>query len=151
MKKIPLILDKNNEIHMLYIELINYLYNKIKTYIESNGLNIEVINPILNNTLELEINSFKNNSTKFFEINNNNEVIAINIESISNRQFNIAPIFFLYHLTINHNKLYFNFILSECYIKYCKPSLPIPFILDLFSNDKKQNNKTIKKDDSYIF
>lgn len=145
-EKNTIILDE--KLHKLYIDLINNLYNKIKSYIESNNLNIEIINPISKNTLDLEINNFKNNSTKFFEVKDN-DVIPINIEYISGKQFDIAPIFFLYQLSINNNKMYFNFILYECYIKFYKPLTPIPEILQMFNKiDIKDNNKN---NNEYIF
>jgi hypothetical protein len=149
-KKITIILDKY--IHKMYIDLINNLYDKIKSYIESSNLNIEVINPISKNTLDLEISDFKNNSTKFFEVKDN-DVIPINIENISNKQFDIAPIFFLYQLSVNNNKLYFNFIIYECYIKFHKPLISIPSILEMFNkpNIKIDDQKNISNDDGYIF
>jgi DNA-dependent RNA polymerase auxiliary subunit epsilon len=146
-QKITLLLDPNN--HKLYIELINHLYNKIKQYINTNNPDIEVINPISNNMLDLNINSFKNNSTKFFEVKNNN-VTPIDIEYLSNKQFIIAPIFYIYQLTINNNKLYFNFLIYECYIEFHKPLIPILSILNIFN---KSNNKEIDNtnNEEYIF
>jgi hypothetical protein len=146
-QKITLLLDPNN--HKLYIELINHLYNKIKHYINNNNPDIDVINPISNNMLDLNINSFKNNSTKFFEVKNNN-ITPIDIEYLSNKQFNIAPIFYIYQLTINNNKLYFNFLIYECYIEFHKPLMPIPSILNIFN---KSNNNEIKNKngEEYIF
>lgn len=146
-QKITLLLDPNN--HKLYIELINHLYNKIKHYINNNNPDIEVINPISNNMLDLNINSFKNNSTKFFEVKNNN-ITPIDIEYLSNKQFNIAPIFYIYQLTINNNKLYFNFLIYECYIEFHKPLMPIPLILNIFN--KSINNEIKNKNgEEYIF
>lgn len=146
-QKITLLLDTNN--HKLYIELINHLYNKIKHYINNNNPDIEVINPISNNMLDLNINSFKNNSTKFFEVKNNN-ITPIDIEYLSNKQFNIAPIFYIYQLTINNNKLYFNFLIYECYIEFHKPLMPIPLILNIFN--KSINNEIKNKNgEEYIF
>jgi len=146
-QKITLLLDPNN--HKLYIELINHLYNKIKHYINNNNPDIEVINPISNNMLDLNINSFKNNSTKFFEVKNNN-ITPIDIEYLSNKQFNIAPIFYIYQLTINNNKLYFNFLIYECYIEFHKPLMPIPLILNIFN--KTINNEIKNKNgEEYIF
>lgn len=146
-QKITLLLDSNN--HKLYIELITHLYNKIKHYINNNNPDIEVINPISNNMLDLNINTFKNNSTKFFEVKNNN-ITPIDIEYLSNKQFNIAPIFYIYQLTINNNKLYFNFLIYECYIEFHKPLMPIPLILNIFN---KSINNEIKNNDGeeYIF
>lgn len=146
-QKITLLLDTNN--HKLYIELINHLYDKIKHYMNTNNPNIEVINPISNNMLDLNINSFKNNPTKFFEVNNNN-VTPIGIEYLSNKQFIMAPIFYIYQLIINNNKLYFNFLIYECYIEFHKPLMPIPSILTIFN---KTNNNKIKNtnDEEYIF
>jgi DNA-dependent RNA polymerase auxiliary subunit epsilon len=146
-QKITLLLDPNN--HKLYIDLIKHLYNKIKHYINNNNPNIEVINPISNNMLDLNINSFKNNSTKFFEVKNNN-ITPIDIEYLSNKQFNIAPIFYIYQLTINNNKLYLNFLIYECYIEFHKPLIPIPLILNIFN--KSINNEIKNKDgEEYIF
>lgn len=146
-QKITLLLDPNN--HKLYIELINHLYNKIKHYINNNNPDIEVINPISNNMLDLNINSFKNNSTKIFEVKNNN-ITPIDIEYLSNKQFNIAPIFYIYQLTINNNKLYFNFLIYECYIEFHKPLMPIPLILNIFN--KSINNEIKNKNgEEYIF
>lgn len=59
---------------------------KITLLLDTNNPNIEVINPISNNMLDLNINSFKNNPTKFFEVNNNN-VTPIGIEYLSNKQY----------------------------------------------------------------
>jgi hypothetical protein len=134
--KITIILDNN--IHNSYINLINYLYNKMENHIKVKKLNIEVVHPIStisnNSTMDINITKFKNICTNCFEYNDNG-LKSINIESLHNRQYVIAPLLYIYQLNNVNNKLYFNFLIHECYIKFNKPCLPLSEISIIFNNN----------------
>lgn len=148
-EKITIILDHN--MHNSYINLINYLYNKMENYIKKKKLNIEVVHPIStisnNTTLDINITKFKNISTNCFEYNSNG-LKSINIESLYNRQYTIVPLLYIYQLNSVNNKIYFNFLIHECYIKFNEPSLPLSEISRIFSyNVNIENNNTYNEDD----
>lgn len=141
--KITIILDHND--HKLYIDLINYLYNKMENHVKVKKLNINIIHPISiisnNSTLDISINNFKNKLTNCFEYNDNG-LKLINIESLHNKQYTIVPLLYIYQLNNVQDKLYFNFLVHECYIKYSEPSLPFSEISRIFNG-----NINIVKDD----
>lgn len=114
--KITIILDHND--HKLYIDLINYLYNKMENHVKVKKLNI----------------NFKNKLTNCFEYSDNG-LKLINIESLHNKQYTIVPLLYIYQLNNVQDKLYFNFLVHECYIKYSEPSLPFSEISRIFNGN----------------
>lgn len=152
-KRVPIILANNNANHKLYIDFINYIYNKIKNHVKNISNELEVVHPIVNNVLNLEFKEYQNSTTKIYEIANDNKLLKININKLIDQDFKIIPIIYLYQIHISKNKLYFNFVIEECYVKLINTKIstliPIDSILKIINNeniDKSNKNNSTKID-----
>lgn len=150
-KRVPIILANNNANHKLYINFINYIYNKIKNHIKNISNELEVVHPIINNVLNLEFKEYQNSITKVYEIADDNKILKINIDKLIDQSFKIIPIIYLYQIHISKNKLYFNFVIEECYVKFISIKIntlmPINSILKIINNeniDKSNKNNSTK-------
>jgi hypothetical protein len=150
-KRVPIILANNNANHKLYIDFINYIYKKIKNHIKNISNELEVVHPIINNVLNLEFKEYQNSITKVYEIANDNKLLKINIDKLIDQSFKIIPIIYLYQIHISKNKLYFNFVIEECYVKFISTKIntlmPIDSILKIINNeniDKSNKNNSTK-------
>lgn len=151
--KVTIIFDFNNDYHNQYKSVINKIYNKVKDTLKDKYKHIEVINPLgeKQNTLDIELYNFKNNTSRIFEVYNKN-VKLIHVSEI-NRQFTICPNIFLYALSLRNNKLYFNYVIKEAYIKFEKPKLvSIEYILNIFDSDNEddQEDTILDTDNEYL-
>jgi hypothetical protein len=151
--KITIILDHN--IHKSYINLINYLYNKMEKHVKIKNLNIDIVNPIStisnNTTLDININNFKNISTNCFEYTDNG-LKSISVKKLHDRQYIIAPLLYIYQLNSINNKLYFNFLVHECYIKFYEPCLPLSEISKIFNHNINMEEHNVNdEDDDELF
>ena len=110
----------------------------MENHVKVKKLNINIIHPISiisnNSTLDISINNFKNKLTNCFEYSDNG-LKLINIESLHNKQYTIVPLLYIYQLNNVQDKLYFNFLVHECYIKYNEPSLPFSEISRIFNGN----------------
>jgi hypothetical protein len=155
-KRVPIILANNNANHKLYINFINYIYNKIKNHIKNISNELEVVHPIINNVLNLEFKEYQNSTTKVYEIANDNKLLKINIDKLINQNFKIIPIIYLYQIHISKNKLYFNFMIEECYVKFISTKIntlmTIDSILKIINNESidKSNKNNNKESVTYI-
>jgi len=150
-KRVPIILANNNANNKLYIDFINYIYKKIKNHIKNISNELEVVHPIINNVLNLEFKEYQNSITKVYEIANDNKLLKINIDKLIDQSFKIIPIIYLYQIHISKNKLYFNFVIEECYVKFISTKIntlmPIDSILKIINNeniDKSNKNNSTK-------
>jgi hypothetical protein len=147
------IIFNNKKYHNEYKNVINNIYNKVRNTLCNKYKNIEIINPLGDKqyTLDIDIYNFKNNMSRIFEVRNNN-VNLIHVNDL-NRPFKICPHIFLYTLTLKDNKLYFNYVIKEAYIKFETPTISsIEYILNIFDSDNDNNEDEIQNidDNEYL-
>lgn len=147
-KKIVLLFDDyeehealKNVIDLIYDEFSNYLKksNKYKNKFKS----LEIVNPLGNRkySLDLEVRESLQNSTNLMEVDNNFKVVSsINFESIKNsKSFTLLPIIYICNIAISNDKVYFNYVIREGYIKFKKPILQENKISEIFKKFEKIN------------
>jgi hypothetical protein len=125
---------KINSISKITIKVCKYMKNHEKLE------NLEISNPLGQKqyTLDLEIYQTKYNSTSFYEVIEN-DIVPLELEKI-NKSFDIFPIIFLHQLVISNNKLYFNYVIQQCYIKFEKLMLDKDYIFRIFNEIEKEEN-----------
>lgn len=152
--KVSIIFD-DNRFHNKYKKLIENLYNKLyKVFKEKN---IEVVHPLGSKkyTLDLQIDK----KSLFYEYKDM-ETFNLSIKKIRLMEdvpFQIAPIITIRNLILkevqNVKKLYMNFIITEAYIEFYKPSYPNDLInhwmhdIQIIESDPN-NEKVIKDSDN---
>lgn len=138
--KITIIFDKNKKNHDIFKNIINTIFQKVCKYMKNHEKleNLEISNPLGQKqyTLDLELYQTKYNSTSFYEVIDN-DIVPLELEKI-NKSFDIFPIIFLHQLVISNNKLYFNYVIQQCYIKFEKLMLDKDYIFRIFNEIEKE-------------
>lgn len=149
--KITIIFDKNKKNHDIFKKIINTIFQKVYKYMKNHEKleNLEISNPLGQKqyTLDLEIYQTKYNSTSFYEVIEN-DIVPLDLEKI-NKSFEIFPIIFLHQLVISNNKLYFNYVIQQGYIKFEQLMLDKNYIFRIF-NEIEDENENIYSDNEDI-
>lgn len=132
-KKIILTFDEEITQHEKVKRIINEIYLKTCNYFkESKGMkNIENIHPLGPHTYSLDLEVKK--STTLYEIDGTN-VINFNLNEIEpNERFTLLPIVKIDKINVHGSKSYFNYALTEGYVKFQKMTYRKDEVISIFN------------------